>query len=205
MFLGGKCDQGGSVGIKVNNDLGAFFQTHKGLRQGDPLSHVLFNLVANMLAIFICRAKAAGLLTGVVPHLIDDGSSILQYTDDKIIFLNNDLEQAKNLKLILCVFEHLSGLKIDFHKSEIFCFGAAKDAEPQYTQLFGCEVGVFRFRYLSIPIHFRKLRNGDWKGVEEQVEKKLSSWKGKNMSVGGCLVLINSVLSSLPMFMFSFF
>jgi hypothetical protein len=35
--------------------------------------------------------------------------------------------------------------------------------------------------------------------------KKLSSWKGKSLSVGGRLVLINSVWSSLPMFMLSFF
>ena len=86
-----------------------------------------------------------------------------------------------------------------------FCFGTAKEVESQHTQLFGCEVGVFPFRYLGIPIHFRKLRNCDWKGVEDRVEKKLSSWKGKNMSVGGRLVLINSVLSSLPMFMLLFF
>jgi hypothetical protein len=41
--------------------------------------------------------------------------------------------------------------------------------------------------------------------IEEQIEKKLSNWKGKYLSVGGSLVLINSVLSSLPMFMLSFF
>jgi hypothetical protein len=41
--------------------------------------------------------------------------------------------------------------------------------------------------------------------IEECIEKKLSSWKGKYLSVGGRLVLINSVLSSLPMFMLSFF
>ncbi len=33
----------------------------------------------------------------------------------------------------------------------------------------------------------------------------MSSWKGKHLSVGGRLVLINSVLSSLAMFMLSFF
>jgi hypothetical protein len=41
--------------------------------------------------------------------------------------------------------------------------------------------------------------------IEERIEKRLSSWKGKYLSVGGRLVLINSVLSSLPMFMPSFF
>jgi hypothetical protein len=54
-------------------------------------------------------------------------------------------------------------------------------------------------------MHFRKLRNADWQGLIERIEKKLSSWKGKHLSVGGRLVLINSVLTSLPMYMLSFF
>ena len=41
--------------------------------------------------------------------------------------------------------------------------------------------------------------------LRRDFRKKLSSWKGKLLSVGGRLVLINSVLSSLPMFMMSFF
>ena len=58
---------------------------------------------------------------------------------------------------------------------------------------------------LGIPIHFRKLRNADWHKVEERFEKKLSSWRGKHLSTGGRLTLINSVLSSLLMYMMSFF
>jgi hypothetical protein len=49
------------------------------------------------------------------------------------------------------------------------------------------------------------LSNKDWRLVEERFQKKLSSWKGKVLSSGGQLVLINSVLSSLPMFMLSLF
>jgi hypothetical protein len=41
--------------------------------------------------------------------------------------------------------------------------------------------------------------------VEEQFEKRLSSWKGKHLSLGGRLTLINAVLTSLPMYMMSFF
>jgi hypothetical protein len=51
----------------------------------------------------------------------------------------------------------------------------------------------------------RKLNNKDWETIEDRIEKRLSGWKGKMLLVGGRLVLINSMLSSLPMFMMSFF
>ena len=54
-------------------------------------------------------------------------------------------------------------------------------------------------------MHHRKLSNGDWNIIEQRFEKKLSSWKGKHLSVGGRLVLINSVLTSLAIFMLPFF
>ena len=108
------------------------------------------------------------------------------------------------MKMLLCVFQ-LSGLKINFHKSEIFCFGQAKEMEQQYSQLLGCQYGKYSFRYLAIPMHFEKLSNADQRIVEEKFEKELSSWKEKHMSVGGWFILINSVLTSLAMFMLSFF
>ena len=152
-----------------------------------------------MLTLFIKRAKAEGLLSGVVPHLVDDGLSILQYADDTILFMDHNLEQAHNMRTILCAFEQLSGLKINFHKSEIFCFRDAKNFENQYMGLFGCNPGTFPIRYLGIPIHFRRLSNNDWTRIQKHIEQRLSSWKGINLSTGGRLTLINSVLSSQPM------
>jgi hypothetical protein len=122
-----------------------------------------------------------------------------------ILFLEDDLDEARNLKLVLVAFEKLSGLKINFHKSELFCFGTAKEWGKEYMELFGCVEGSFPFKYLGIPMHFRKLSNRHWSSIEERFQKKLSSWKGKLLSSGGRLVLINSVLSSLPMFMMFFF
>ena len=196
---------GGSVAVNVNNDIGHFFQTRIGLQQGDPLSPLLFNIVADMLSILIKRAKNQGQVGGVVPHLLDDGLSILQYADETIIFMEHDLEKARNMKLLLCAFEQVSGLKINFHKSELFCFGEARGSLHTYMELFGCKQGDFPMKYLGIPIQYKKLRNSDWRVIEEHVEKRLSSWKGKHLSIGGRLTLINSVLSSLPMYMMSFF
>ena len=56
---------GGSVGIKINDDIGHYFQTKKGLRQGDPMSPILFNIMVDMLSILIKRAKNDSQIKGV--------------------------------------------------------------------------------------------------------------------------------------------
>jgi hypothetical protein len=58
---------GGSVGIKINDEVGPYFQTRCGLRQGDPMSPILFNIIADMLALLINRAKVDGQIRGVLP------------------------------------------------------------------------------------------------------------------------------------------
>jgi hypothetical protein len=107
----------GSVGIRVNDDIGYYFQTRKTLRQGDPLSPILFIIIVDMLEILIARAKEDGQVAGIIPHLVKGGVSILQYADDTIIFMEHDLDKALNIKLVFYIFEQLSGLKINFHKS----------------------------------------------------------------------------------------
>lgn len=77
------------------------------------------------------------------------------------------------MKLILCIFEQLSGLKNNFHKRKIFYFGKAKDMEEQYKNIFECETVSLPFRYLGVPIHYRKLLNKEWNPVETRFEKKL--------------------------------
>lgn len=78
-----------------------------------------------MLAIIVARAKEDAQVKGVVCHVM----SILQCADDDIIFMDHEFDQARNMKLLLCTFEQLSGLKINFHKRETFCFGQAKECE----------------------------------------------------------------------------
>jgi hypothetical protein len=89
--------------------------------------------VVEMLVVLISRPKETEQIKGAIPHLIDEGLLVLQYADDTIIFMDNDLERAKNIKLLLCAFEQLSRLKINFHKSELFCYGVAKANQIEYT------------------------------------------------------------------------
>jgi hypothetical protein len=82
----------GSVRIKVNDEVGNYFQTKRGMCQGDPMSPILFNIITDMLVILIKRANEDGQINGIIPLLVDDGLSILQYADDTIIFLDHSLE-----------------------------------------------------------------------------------------------------------------
>jgi hypothetical protein len=75
------------------------------------MSPILFNIVVDMLTVLIARAKEAGQIKGVIPHLVKDGLSILQYVDNTVIFMSHDVEKAIDMKLILTTFEQLSGLK----------------------------------------------------------------------------------------------
>lgn len=81
------------------------------------------------------------------------------------------------MELLLYAFEPLWGLKINFHKSETFCYGEAKTNLNKYAQIFGYNMGSFLFRYLGISMHHRKLMNKGWNYIEERFQR--------NWAVGG--------------------
>ena len=72
----------------MNDDICHYFHMHKGVRQGEPVSPILFSTVAVMLEILIGRAKEEGQVGGLVLHLVDGGVSILQYAYDTMILCN---------------------------------------------------------------------------------------------------------------------
>ena len=79
------------------------------MRQGDPLSPILFNFVADGLARMIRKAQENGLISGLIDHFIEGGVAILQYEDDTIIHLKHSLERARNLKLLLYMHVLING------------------------------------------------------------------------------------------------
>lgn len=71
----------------------------------------------------IAKAQQNNLIKRVVSKLISGGVPLLQYADDTILMVECNDEYILNLKFLLYCFEWMSGLKINFHKSEVFIVG----------------------------------------------------------------------------------
>jgi hypothetical protein len=68
-----------------------------------------------------------------------------------------------------------------------------------------CAVESIPFRFLGIPVGAKPRRRSTWVPIIESMKKRLSTWNGRILSIGGRVTLINLVLSSLPLYFFSFF
>jgi hypothetical protein len=66
-------------------------------------------------------------------------------------------------------------------------------------------VGSTPFKYLGLPVGANPRKLSTWEPLLEVIRRKLRSWGNKYVSLGGRIVLINVVLSAIPIFYLSFF
>jgi len=100
------------------------------------------------------------------------------------------------MKLLLYMYELMSGLKINFNKSEVILIYGDDELCLTYAEIFNCQVGKFPIKYLGVPVSPSRLHVADWTQLVEKNEKKLASWKGSCLSIVGRTTLINSNLTS---------
>jgi len=187
-----KVVRGGSLCIRMNDENSSYFKHGKGLRQEDPLSPLLFNLVADVFSRMLMKAAKQNLITGLLPQVIDGGIISLQYADDTLLFLENNLEKASTLKWLLVCFEQMSGMKINYDKSDHLTIGLEEDDANCFAKIFCCKKSDFPIKYLGVPLHFTKLRKQDLQPVIDKIIKRIAGWKGRLMSYAGRLTLLKA-------------
>jgi hypothetical protein len=197
--------RGGKVCVNVNGERGAYFNTYQGLRQGDPLSPLLFNLVADVLSNLLDNAVQKSHISGVLSHLIPGGISHIQYADDTVIMVDGSDTSILNLKLILYCFEWMSVLKINYHKVRSMSLGGDQQEKERIANMLNCKLGEWPMKYLGIPISEQRLGVNAFSGLKDKMRKRLDPWKRKHLSSGGKLILTNSCLTSLPMYTMAFY
>jgi hypothetical protein len=193
--------------ILVNGVPSDFFQSSRGIRQGDPLSPLLFVVVMEALSRMLNAAMLQGLLPGfsvsfrgnealVVNHLL--------FADDTLIFCGAQVKHVRNLRCTFLCFEAVSGLRINLGKSELVPIGKVEDVES-LAHILGCRIGSLPMTYLGMPLGASFKSISIWNGVIEKVERRLASWKKLYLSKGGRVTLIHSTLSSIPSYYLSMF
>ena len=167
-----KITEGGRVSININGEHGPFFKTFRGLRQGDPLSPILFNLIGDALSVILEGANRNGVLEGLAPNLVPGGLTHLQYANDTILFAKATKENVLALKFLLFCFEEMSGMKINYQKSEVYVLGVPKEEEELYADMLNCKVGSLPFTYLGLPMGVGKVGKRDLHPIMQKIEKK---------------------------------
>ena len=117
------CLKSASVSVLVNGSPSAQFLPQRGLKQGDPLSPLLFNIVAEALSGIMSQALKKGLFRGFLCGKNKVEVSLLQYADDTIFFGEASMDNVRAIKAMLRAFELVLGLKINFAKSGFGAFG----------------------------------------------------------------------------------
>jgi hypothetical protein len=111
-----------------------------------------------------------------------------------------DEDSIMHTKFLLYYFESLSGLKINYHKSEVMLMGVSDEEKARIAIVLNCKEGVLPMKYLGITISKTNLYTADLIYVGVKVEKRLPTWQGRYLSSGGKSILIESSLSSLSMY-----
>ncbi|XP_070032059.1 uncharacterized protein [Nicotiana tomentosiformis] len=105
---------------------------------------------------------------------------------------------------VLGDYEAASGQKINKEKSFFYMHEKAPADEVNIVYLITkFQRQSFPFTYLGCPIFYSRKKKDFYKSIIFKVQERLSSWKGKLLSIGGRAVLIAHMLESMPIHLLS--
>lgn len=177
----------------VNGKPTRILKARRGLRQGDPLSPLLFVLVMEYMHMIMQGLKN-------VPdfnfHSKCERLSIvnLSFADDLLLFTRGDL---RSVELVMETFESFSqstGLRANPAKCQLY-FGIVPEAVQHAIRMrTGFGTGVLPFRYLGVPLTSKKLTIVQCQPLIDKLVARIRHWSAKLLSYGGRVQLIKSVL-----------
>ena len=165
-----------SFSMMDNGTPKGFFQSSRGLRQGDPFLPYLFVIAIEVFSSFLKRATDGGFMSGCkVKGRNEEGVQIshLLFADDTLVFCQASQNQLIYLSWLLMWFEAILGLRINLEKSELIPIGRVENIED-FSLDFDCRVGSLPSTYLGLSLGapFKLVSMGD--GVEERFRKRLA-------------------------------
>jgi hypothetical protein len=133
----------------------SFISHKRGLRQGDPLSPLLFILVMDVLNVLVVKAEEHGLLQPISSYSIHHRISL--YADDVALFLKPEPSDLNIDVMILDLFGEASGLRTNIVKSSIVPVRCTPTDLNLVQQLLPCKLEAFPIKYLGFHLSLKKL------------------------------------------------
>jgi hypothetical protein len=179
------------------------FFHRRGLRQGDPLSPLLFAIISDILASLFAMADRQGVLK--TNRFLHPKHIISLYVDDVIIFSKPVHQDLEAIRLLLHDFGEASGLFTNFLKSciiTIHCHGI--DINSLYNAL-QCQTKTFPYTYLGLPLSGlplsdTRLHKSDLHHVLDKLAANVKGWNKGCFSLDARLLLVKHVLSAMHIY-----
>ncbi|XP_050211423.1 uncharacterized protein LOC126661614 [Mercurialis annua] len=191
------CIRTPTFSVSWNGNLGEKFSSSKGLRQGDPMSPLIFVMCMDYLSKMLSNVNNdfqyhSGCKKLNLNHLI--------FADDLLLFCHGDKNSIAVLNDKLKCFKETSGLSVNVNKSQLFCCNVDNTVKDDMLRILGFKEGILPMRYLGIPLISTRLTKEDCKGIVKKITGRIHSWTSKSLSYAGRIQLINSVLMSMHIF-----
>jgi hypothetical protein len=168
---------------------------HRRVRQGDPLSLMIFLLAMEPLHMLFQYAHNTGMLSYL--HANCATFRMLLYADDAVVFINPTANDLLATKHILQLFGEAAGLITNLDKTEYF---PIRCQNINIGDIIGLDqnVAAFPCSYLGLPLHFKKLPKSAIQSIVHKIGNRLPGWKRKLMTYPGRELLVKTILSSMP-------
>ena len=131
--------------VNQGGNLSDFFSIERGCRQGDPLSPYLFILCAEIMAI---KIRENPKIKGI--KVLHSEHEISQFADDTSVILDGSEESLNETLLELEWFKKISGLKINFSKTQVIWIGSKKYSSDRLCENWNLSWGKTTFTVLGI-------------------------------------------------------
>ncbi|MCH80548.1 ribonuclease H protein [Trifolium medium] len=193
------------LSVSINGQSHGYFTCSRGVRQGDPLSPLLFCLAEDVLSRSISYLVSQGsfsLIKGTRNYKIPSHSF---YADDLLLFCKGHISGLKAIKDLFDKYALESGQVISNSKSTIYSGSISNGRLNSIVNLLNFNLGSLPFFYLGVPIFKGKPKSCHLQPVADRIKLKLSAWKASLLSIAGRVQLVRSVIQSMLIYSISLY